>query len=75
MYLVVLCREKIFNHTKVFGEIVQDLKDIETNGIELSSGKVINGSLVFVTGFNLGSRALGGLPRISIELSTFVDNV
>lgn len=63
MYLVALCKEKLFNHTKVFGRIVDDLKKIETNDIKLSSNKIIKGSLVFVTGDNLGSHVLGGFAE------------
>lgn len=63
MYLVALCREKLFDPAKVFGRIVKDLKEIETNGIKLSSQKVIKGSLVFVTGDNLGSHMLGGFAE------------
>ncbi|XP_044585983.1 uncharacterized protein LOC123266021 [Cotesia glomerata] len=59
MYLVALCKEKLFDHTKVFGKVIQDIKDIETDAIEISPGKVVKGSLVFVTGDNLGSRGLG----------------
>lgn len=40
MYLVALCKEKLFDHTKVFGRIIQDLKDIETDGIEYLLGKL-----------------------------------
>ncbi|CAD6229031.1 GSCOCG00012066001-RA-CDS [Cotesia congregata] len=63
MYLVALCKEKLFDHTKVFGKIIQDIKDIETDGIEISPGKVVKGSLVFVTGDNLGSHGLGGFTE------------
>lgn len=63
MYLVALCKEKLFNHNKVFGKIVDDLKEIETVGIKLSSDKIIKGSLVFVTGDNLGSHAVGGFTE------------
>lgn len=64
IYLVALCKEKIFDHNLVFGKIVEDLKEIETIGVEFSPGQFIKGSLVFITGDNLGSHALGG----------FVDN-
>lgn len=60
MYLVALCKEKIFNHEKIFGKIVDDLKEIETSGIEFAPNQVIKRSLIFVTGDNLGSHALGG---------------
>lgn len=35
IYLVALCKEKLFIHNKVFGKIVDDLKEIETVGIKL----------------------------------------
>lgn len=57
---LILYQEKLFDHTKVFGKIIQDIKVIETDDIEISPGKVVKGSLVFVTGDNLGSHGLGG---------------
>lgn len=63
MYLVALCKEKIFDHHKVFGKIVEDLKEIETVGIEFAPNQFIKGSLVFVTGDNLGSHGLGGFTE------------
>lgn len=63
MYLVALCKEKIFNHHKIFGKIVEDLKEIETVGIELAPNEFMKGSLVFITGDNLGSHALGGFTE------------
>lgn len=55
--------EKIFDHHKVFGKIIDDLKEIETVGIEFAPNQFIKGSLVFITGDNLGSRGLGGFTE------------
>lgn len=57
--LVALCKEKEFNHKKVFGKIVDELKVIESEGIQVN-GKFIKGSIVFIAGDNLGSHFLGG---------------
>lgn len=61
--LVALCKEKEFDHEKVYGRIVEDLKKIETEGIKLASGEVIKGTIVFIAGDNLGSHSLAGLPE------------
>lgn len=56
--LVALCKEVDFDHKKVYGKIVEDLKKLE-NGVEMFD-KVVKGSLIFITGDNLGSHGLGG---------------
>lgn len=58
--LVALCKEKEFNYEKIYGKIVEDLKIIETRGVEVEMGKTIKGTLVFIAGDNLGSHSLGG---------------
>lgn len=50
--LVALCKEIDFNHEKVYGRIVKDLKIIETHGVELEIGKTVKGSLLFILGDN-----------------------
>ena len=57
--LVALVREKDFEHNVVYGKLVEDLKILESEGINVN-GKSIKGSLVFITGDNLGSHGLGG---------------
>ncbi|XP_070525461.1 uncharacterized protein [Cardiocondyla obscurior] len=64
IYLVALCKKKNFDHQAVFGEIVKDLKILESVGINIPAYGTIKGSLVFIAGDNLGSHTLGG----------FVDN-
>ncbi|XP_067217409.1 uncharacterized protein [Linepithema humile] len=64
IYLVALCKKKNFDHQAVYGEIVEDLKIIESVGINVPGHDTVKGSLVFITGDNLGSHTLGG----------FVDN-
>lgn len=58
--LVALCKEQYFDHEKVYGKIVEDFKKIESSGIQLASGEVIKGALVFIAGDNLGSHSLEG---------------
>lgn len=64
IYLVALCKKKNFDHEAVYGEIVKDLKVLESIGINVPGYGTVKGSLVFITGDNLGSHTLGG----------FVDN-
>lgn len=60
--LVALCKVKDFNHQKVFGKIVDDLINIEERGVKIGN-ELINGSLVYISGDNLGSHALGGFAE------------
>ena len=57
--LVALCKEVNFNHEKVYGKIVDDLKIIENYGIKIGQ-KYLKGSVVCISGDNLGSHGLGG---------------
>ena len=57
--LVALCKESDFDHVKVYGKVVEDLKILEETGISIKE-KFIKGSLIFITGDNLGSHGLGG---------------
>ncbi|XP_031780303.1 uncharacterized protein LOC100679989 isoform X1 [Nasonia vitripennis] len=60
--LVALCKEIDFDCQKVYGKIVEDLKIIETTGIEVGE-KLLKGSLVHICGDNLGSHSLGGFTE------------
>lgn len=65
MSLVLLCREKdfkTFGHSKVFSELVSDLKELEETGILTSNGTV-RGTLYCIAGDNLGSHCIGGLSE------------
>lgn len=68
--LVALCKEKNFDHDKVYGKIVDDLKTIESKGLQTSSGEIIKGSLVFIAGDNLGSHSLGGFVE-NFSMATY----
>lgn len=68
--LVALCKEKDFDHDKVYGKIVHDLKTIESKGLQTSSGEIIKGSLVFIAGDNLGSHSLGGFVE-NFNMATY----
>ncbi|XP_074657114.1 uncharacterized protein LOC141910282 [Tubulanus polymorphus] len=62
MQLVLLCTEKNvkeFGFDNVLSVLVNDLKDLETNGISYRDGKIF-GAVVNITGDNLGSHAIGG---------------
>lgn len=51
--LVMLCKEvdlREFGQYKVFGKLVEDLKDLERNGI-LVNNELVKGSVCFLTGF------------------------
>ncbi|KAL0148647.1 hypothetical protein M9458_055974, partial [Cirrhinus mrigala] len=63
MQLVLLCKEqdfKFFGQDLVFATLVQDLKDLEENGVLLADGKVHKGTLCAIAGDNLGSHYIGG---------------
>lgn len=63
MQLVLLCREndfKYFGINKVFEPLIKDLKFLEETGISMPSGKIVKGTLVAISGDNLGSHCIGG---------------
>lgn len=65
MSLVLLCREndfKTFGHSKVFSELVSDLKELEETGI-LASHETVRGTLYCIAGDNLGSHCIGGFSE------------
>lgn len=65
MSLVLLCGEKDikqFGCAKVFSEMLEDLKDLEENGISVGS-KTIKGALYCIAGDNLGSHGIGGFSE------------
>lgn len=65
MSLVLLCREsdfKKFGHSKVFRELVSDLKELEETGIS-TSHETILGTLYCIAGDNLGSHCIGGFSE------------
>lgn len=63
MQLVLLCREhdfRFFGQDLVFATLVNDLKDLEENGVVLADGKLHKGTLCAIAGNNLGSHYIGG---------------
>lgn len=63
MQLVLLCKEqdfKYFGQDVVMGQLVKDLKDLESNGVVLPDGQVRKGILHAIAGDNLGSHGIGG---------------
>lgn len=57
--LVALCKENDFDHDQIYGKIVEDIKILENQGININ-GDIIKGSIAFICGDNLGSHSLGG---------------
>lgn len=65
MPLVLLCVEsdlKRFGCSKVFSEMLVDLKDLEENGITVGV-ETVKGALYCIAGDNLGSHAIGGFTE------------
>lgn len=64
MQLVLLCREEdlniFFGQEKVFSAAVNDLKEMEENGIHGPGGNIVRDTVLAITGDNLGSHCIGG---------------
>jgi hypothetical protein len=61
--LISLCKDKYIKHfgwNKVCERLVEDLKLLEKDGIQISATLNIKGTVFAVAGDNLGSHALGG---------------
>lgn len=64
--LVLLCKEndlKYFGQKKVFSQLISDLKDLESGGIQLYDGMCVKGSVISIIGDNLGSHTIGGFAE------------
>lgn len=65
MSLALLCHEndlKHFGPDKIFSELIQDLKDVEQNGMTVS-GETVKAALCCIAGDNLGSHNIGGFTE------------
>ncbi len=63
MQLVLLCNEqdfKQFGPAHVFSSLIEELKDLEENGVVVNDGKTLKASLCSIVGDNLGSHTIGG---------------
>lgn len=63
--LVLLCKEvdlKHFGYDKIFSKLVEDLKELENNGIQINND-ILKGTLYCITGDNLGSHGIGGFTE------------
>lgn len=63
MQLVLLCNEqdfKYFGPAHVFRTLIEDLKDLEENGVVVNDAKTLKASLCSIVGDNLGSHMIGG---------------
>lgn len=61
--LVLLCKQQyvnVNNHRELFQPLINDLKVLESAGIDLGFSEKVLGSVVCITGDNLGSHWLGG---------------
>ncbi|XP_071847914.1 uncharacterized protein [Apostichopus japonicus] len=61
--LVLLCKEKLIKQAgqeMVFSKLLTDLKCLEETGIILDTGELLKGTVVSITGDNLGSHYIGG---------------
>lgn len=66
MQLALLCREedfRYFGQEKIFTPLVSDLKDIEEVGIETEMSGNLKGTLIAISGDNLGSHCVGGFTE------------
>ena len=76
MQLVVLCKEENFKmlgreaQDVVFGPLLNDLKKLES-GVAFEDTHIVNGSLAFVLGDNLGSHMFGGFVESFSLVSHF----
>ena len=76
-FIVLLCGEndlKQFGNAKVFSEMLEDLKNLEKNGITVG-GETVKGALYCLAGDNSGSHSTGGPLKILVVLCTFADTV
>jgi hypothetical protein len=63
MQLVLICREadqKTFGWEKILSPLIQDLKKIESDVINIFDDVTAKGSIVSLVGENLGSHGVGG---------------
>ena len=63
MQLVILCKEKCVkaeNQIHLFQPLLNDLQVLETNGIDIGLPETVRGSIIAITGDNLGSHWIGG---------------
>lgn len=65
LQLMLLCNErdfKYFANDKLFSTMLSDLRDLETNGLEIS-GHAVKAAVFCITGDNLGSHNIGGFTE------------
>ena len=63
MQLILLCKEsdcRRFGEQKVFGKLLNDLKDLSENGIDVAGKFHFKAAVVCIAGDNLGSHFIGG---------------
>lgn len=73
MQLVLLCKKKDFKefgHSKVFSELLTDLKLLE-KGVTMADESVVKGALYCIAGDNLGSNCIGGFTENFITSEYF----
>lgn len=61
--LVLLCKDKYVNSKTldcIFRPLIEDLKSLEIHGIDIGTGFLVRGSILCISGDNLGSHFVGG---------------
>jgi len=58
--LVALYKVKDFDHSQFYKPVVEDLKKLETEGIEIAENKTVVGTVAHISGDNAGSNEFGG---------------
>lgn len=80
MQLLLLCREadfKQFGHEKVFSPLISDLRELETNGLNIH-GNNVKATIFCIAGDNLGLHNIGGFTEnlhLEVHLAISADTV
>jgi len=61
--LVGLCKNKILDREQFYKPLVEDLKKLEDDGLEIYEGKCVKGTAAFIAGDNLGLQGLMGMQE------------
>ena len=62
MQLVLLCKEKciiVYNQEQLFEPLISDLRKLETVGVDVGLEEPVKGTVVSITGDNLGEHWVG----------------
>ena len=59
--LVGLCKEKDLDREQFYKPLIRDIKQMEDVGLEIFEGKMVKGTVAFISGDNLGMHGLIGM--------------